>query len=121
MGVSPAKWIPLIFNSMRRSIDENPSILTEAEKSLLLESLPSGQFIIIESNHFGSHLATEDKHWFSEKDKTHQETVLHAFRSLCRRGYIRHMKLRLFKLSRDGIKAALRHTDESQQGSTEAA
>lgn len=104
-----------IFDSVRREIGDMPCILTEEEKNLLIESQPSGQFMVFESDHFGSHLATEDKHWFSAKDESHQETILHAFRSLCKRGYIRHMKLRLFKLSRHGIEAAQHLIDESKQ------
>jgi hypothetical protein len=104
-----------IFTSVRRDIGDMPCILAEEEKNLLIESLPSGQFIIFESYRFGSHLATADKHWFSEKDKSHQKTILRAFKLLCRRGYVRHMKLDLFKLSRHGLEAALRHWDESQQ------
>jgi hypothetical protein len=104
-----------IFNSAIRDLGETPCILTAEEKNLLIESLPSGQFIIFESKHYGSHLATEDIHWFSEKDEAYQEHILNAFSSLCKRSYIRHVELCVFELSRHGFKVAQNLADESRQ------
>jgi len=108
-----------IFNSAKMGYGENPYILAEEEKKLLMESLPSGRFDVFESDCFGSHLVTEEKHWFSEKDEFYQELVLDAFSLLCKRGYIRHEKLHLFKLSRQGFEAAYHLVDNSQQEACE--
>lgn len=104
-----------IFTSRRLGNGENPHILAGEEKELLMETLPSGRFDVFESDCFGSHLVTEGKHWFSEKDEFYQEFILEAFTLLCKRGYIRHMKLHQFKLSRRGFQAAYGLMDDFQQ------
>lgn len=97
----------------------NPTIFSEAEKNLLIESLPSGQFIVFESDSFEPHLVTgEQIHWFSENDEYYQEFMLDAFSLLCKRGYVRHVKLHQFKLSRRGFQYAYGLVDDSQQGTS---
>ncbi len=118
MGSTTSGLCNDIFNSAKMGFGENPCILAADEKKLLIESLPSGGFDIFESNHFGPHLVTEEKHWFSEKDEFYQESMLEAFSLLCKRGYIRHVKLHQFKLSRRGFQYAYGLVDDSQQGTS---
>lgn len=97
----------------------NLTIFSESEKKLLMESLPTGQFIVFESDCFGPHLVTgEQMHWFSESDEYYREFMLEAFSSLCKRGYVRHVKLHQFKLSRRGFQYAYGLVDDSQQGTS---
>ncbi len=94
-----------IFHSAKGPGESAPK-LGEEERELLLHSLPSGQFVLFESDHFGDHVATEDRHWYSDHDKTRQQLMVDAFRQLCGRGYVRHLRLCIFGLSQRGFNAA---------------
>ncbi|MDF7826751.1 hypothetical protein P4B35_22175 [Pontiellaceae bacterium B12227] len=103
-----------IFSSVRTRDGHAPGLLTEEEKALLVESLPTGEFIVFESDSSAPHLATTGRHWWCQKDGSHQEEMLHAFKSLCKRGYIRHMTHCVFRLSGSGIQAARNHASSAR-------
>lgn len=100
-----------IHRSVKSELADRQS-MTEEEKRLLCESLPTGRFVVFESHRLGSHLATEDRHWYSDDDKFYQHRMLIAFRSLCKRGYVKHLTLCIFELSRSGMAAASRLVGE---------
>jgi hypothetical protein len=104
-----------IFKSGRNKVGPTVESLTKDERELLVKSLPSGSFVVFESEHYGDHVASGETHWFSHDDQTCRHRMLEAFESLCHQGFIRHTTLRMFKLSRMGFEMAHSITDEQTQ------
>jgi len=82
---------------------------------MLRLSLPTGQFVVFDSRYYGVHIAVERKQWFSDGNKKYQERMVNVFRGLCGRGYIHHLRMCVFELTRPGFEAAYLLKDKNNR------
>lgn len=80
--------------------------LTEAEKSILTNALPSGEIYLMRSDQTGDFVRAGAMNYIDSSDPSQQARGIDAFESLRRKGLVRHEGGQLYKLTGTGFQQA---------------
>lgn len=84
--------------------------VTAEEKEMLVRALPSGEIRIIGSDQSGDFVrpgdSSHDRHYYNERDRAVQEKGIETLKRLVARGWVRHDKGILYRVTSDGFERA---------------